>query len=95
MAGRTHRPSPMSGENDAPRERTETTPWFEHASCALIGLGTVAAVVFFFGQSLLAMTQGFAEFATTVLVFSLVTLWVLVWITVESVWEWRAGRLTI
>jgi len=85
----------MSGENDIPREEAETTPWFEHASCALIGLGTVVAVVFLFGQLLLNMTQGFAALATTVLVFTLVTLWVLVWIAVESFWEWRAGRLTI
>lgn len=42
---------------------------------------------------LFRLTQQFGMFSTTVLVFGLTTLWVLVWISLESLWEWRAGRL--
>ena len=45
--------------------------------CALAGLGTVAAVV---SLLILGVVEGFAAFATTVLVVGLVALWLLVWV---------------
>ena len=65
----------------------------EHYGCALAGLGTVAAVVSLSSPLILGVIEGFAAFATTVLVVGLVALWLLVWVAFESLWEWRARRL--
>ncbi|EMA08259.1 hypothetical protein [Haloferax denitrificans] len=65
----------------------------ERYVCSLIGLGTVAGVLLLFYPLLLAVTRPFQQLSITALVFVLVTVWLLVWLGTELVWEWHTGRL--
>lgn len=93
MVSRRHRPSLPSEEHGSQRSEAETISWVEHYSCALGGLGAVVGAFVLFGHLLTSAAAEFEVFALTVLVFVLVALWVVVWIGLEFVWEWRAGRL--
>lgn len=88
------RPSSLSREAKANSTPMNTVSSVEHYTCALVGLVAVASLTPDFIPLLSRLTQQFGEFSTTILVFVLTTLWVLVWISLESLWEWRAGRLS-
>ncbi|MDS0243682.1 hypothetical protein NDO74_20490 [Haloferax sp. S2CR25-2] len=65
----------------------------ERYVCSLIGLGAVAAVLFLFYPLLLAVTRPLHLLSITALVFVLATVWLVVWLGSELVWEWQTGRL--
>ncbi|WP_049920637.1 hypothetical protein [Haloferax sulfurifontis] len=65
----------------------------ERYVCSLIGLGAMAGVLLLFYPLLLAVTRPFQQLSVTALVFVLVTVWLLVWLGSELVWEWQTGRL--
>jgi hypothetical protein len=88
------KPSSFGREGKPDSSQTNTVSGFEHYTCALVGLGAVAVLAFFFIPLFFRLVQQFEEFSTTILVFVLTTLWVLIWMSLESLWEWRAGRLS-
>jgi len=65
----------------------------EHYICSLIGLVTVVGVVVLFTPILVALTRPFQQLSATAFVFVLATVWLLVWLGTELVWEWQTGRL--
>jgi hypothetical protein len=87
------KPSSLGRETKPDSSQMNTVSGVEHYTCALVGFGTVAILTLVFIPLLLRLAQQFEGFSTTILVFSLTALWVLVWISLESLWEWRAGRL--
>lgn len=87
------KPSSLGREAKQDSSQINTVSGAEHYTCALVGLGTVVILTLAFIPLLFRLTQQFNRFSTTIIVFSLATLWVLVWISLESFWEWRAGRL--
>jgi hypothetical protein len=86
-----HNPAEVGREKTTNSDES-TTSRLQYYGGAVTGLGAVAAVVFFFGPLLIQLTEPFAVLSSTMLVFCLVALWVLVWISFELAWEWQAGR---
>ncbi|MFB6161000.1 MAG: hypothetical protein ABEJ61_07465 [Haloferacaceae archaeon] len=85
--------SPSAAARETDDDHANAPSRVEHYGCALAGLGAVAAFLLAFTPLLFELTQQFAELSPTVIVFGLAALWVLVWLSLESLWEWRAGRL--
>jgi|GEM_PF-2001263 len=88
-----HKSTPLDRRERASKNQQYAPSAVRHSICALASLGGVTILILVFITLLFRLTQQFGMFSTTVLVFGLTTLWVLVWISLESVWEWRAGRL--
>ena len=82
-------------ERDAATDtrREESVGVVEHFSCGLFGLLATAAVLVFVYPALVAATRPLYLLSSVALVFVVITAWVLVWLSLELVWEWRAGRL--
>jgi hypothetical protein len=75
-------------------ERRETVGAVEHYTCGLVGLLATAVCVVLVYPALVSATRPLHLLSSVALVFIVVTAWVLVWLSFEVVWEWRAGRLT-
>ncbi|WP_324666221.1 hypothetical protein [Haloarcula sediminis] len=93
MARKEYRPPPFSGKGGSKREQKESVSRVEHYVSASVGLVTVAGTVMLFGPMLLNTVQGFGVLSTTILVFVLVTLWIFVWIAIETALIWHMSRL--
>jgi hypothetical protein len=87
------KPSSVSQEARPASNQLSTPSQIEHFVCALAGLGSVAVLILIFTPLLFRTVEPFGVLSTTVLVVGLTALWMFVWISVESLWEWRAGRL--
>lgn len=74
-------------------DRRGTVGPVEHYSCGLAGLLATAVVVVLFYPSLVSVTRPLYLLSSVALVSVVITTWVLVWLSFELVWEWRAGRL--
>jgi hypothetical protein len=82
------------GRTDAAEtDRTGTVGRVEHYSCGLVGLVVTAAALLFLYPALVAATRPLYLLSSVALVFVVITAWVLVWLSLELVWEWRTGRL--
>jgi hypothetical protein len=75
-------------------ERRETVGAVEHYTCGLVGLLATTVCVVLLYPALVSATRPLHLLSSVALVFIVVTAWVLVWLSFEVVWEWRAGRLT-
>lgn len=66
----------------------------EHCVCGAAGF-VATLLTLIGGYSLfIAATQPLGMLASTAFVFIAVGLWVGSWLTLELIWEWRAGRLS-
>lgn len=83
--------TPHGGGSERSR-REEPVSAAEHYSCGLVGLLATAVLALFFYSYLVALTRPLHLFASTALVFGLVLVWLVVWMTLELAWEWRTGR---
>ena len=82
------------GRTDASEtDRIGTVGRVEHYSCGLVGLAVTAAALLFLYPALVAATRPLYLLSSVALVFVVVTAWVLLWLSLEFVWEWRTGRL--
>lgn len=82
------------GRTDASEtDRNATVGALEHYSCGLAGLVATAVVVAAFYPTLVAATRPLYLLSSVALVSVVITAWVLVWLSLEFVWEWRTGRL--
>lgn len=83
-----------SGRRDAddaalPNEVSPT----EHCACCVLALVGVGAIGFVVYPGLVALTRPLHVLSSTAIVCALVVGWLLLWLGMEYVWEWRAGRL--
>jgi hypothetical protein len=81
------------GAGPPDRAAPETVGAVEHYSCGLVGLFATAVALVFVYPALVAATRPLYLLSSVALVFVVITAWVLVWLSLELVWEWRAGRL--
>ncbi|MDS0260276.1 hypothetical protein NDI56_12805 [Haloarcula sp. S1CR25-12] len=65
----------------------------EHCLCGVAGLLCTGAILALWYPALVAVTQPLYVLSSTAVVAVVTTLWLLTWLGVEFVWEWRAGRL--
>jgi len=86
--------NPSSAGREVTRDSDQATPpsRARHAACALASFGVVTLFALVFTSLLFELSQQFGMLSTTALMFGLAALWVLVWTSVESLWEWGAGR---
>jgi uncharacterized protein YqhQ len=74
---------------------SKTVGPIEHYSCGLAGLLMTAAIGILLYPTLVAVTRPLHLLSSTVLLFILITIWVVAWMVFELAWEWRAGRLPV
>jgi len=65
----------------------------EHCLCGLVGLLCTGLVLALWYPALVAATRSLYVLSSTAVVVIVTALWLLTWLGVEFVWEWRAGRL--
>lgn len=70
---------------------TTTPSRLEHYSCALAGLGSVVLLLLVFFPVALKIAQQSHGVSTTLLIIGVAALWAILWISLESVWEWRSN----
>lgn len=66
----------------------------EYVVCGLVGLAATLVFFWLFYSLLVVGTRGLYLLSSTAIAFALVSMWLLVWIAAEVLWEWRAGRFT-
>lgn len=66
----------------------------EHCLCGVTGFFVTGVLIAPLYPTLVAVTQPLYLLSSTALTVILVTVWILVWLGLECLWEWRAGRLT-
>ncbi len=95
-------PTPYKREqtDDGPHTNTEqcrpgTVGAVEHYLCGVIGLCCTGVVLALWYPALVAVTRPLYVLSSTAVVAVVTTLWLLTWLGVEFVWEWRAGRLRL
>lgn len=67
----------------------------EQYACCLTGLGVMSAIAVLFYPVLVAVTQPLQVLSSTAVVFVLISVWLLAWMGVVVIWEWRAGRVAL
>lgn len=65
----------------------------EHCTCGLLAALVTATIVGAFYPALLSVIRPFELLSSTTLVVALAATWILLWLVLELLWEWRAGRL--
>lgn len=82
-------------DRHAPAERDgwQTVGAVEHYACGLAGLLATGVVAVLFYPALVSATRPLHLLSSVAIVFVILTAWVLVWLSLEFGWEWRAGRL--
>ena len=71
----------------------ETVGTVEHCLCGVAGLLCTVAILALWYPALVAATQSLYVLSSTAVVAVVTPLWLLAWLGVEFVWQWRAGRL--
>lgn len=74
--------------------RTKEVNPVEHGACCLAGLAATGLMALLVYPVLVAVTQPLQVLSSTAIVFVLVFLWLLSWLGIEIIWEWRAGRIS-
>jgi len=87
--GRRGRP-----QRSEPRTAPEPIDPVEHVTCSLAALAVVGALVLVGYPLLVVLTQPLRLLSSTAIAFALLSVWLLAWLAIEIVWEWRAGRLS-
>jgi len=78
---------------NAEQRLTGTVGTAEHCLCGVAGLLCTGAILVLWYPALVAVTRPLYVLSSTAVVAISTTLWLLTWLGVECVWEWRAGRL--
>jgi hypothetical protein len=55
----------------------------------------VGLTTLLFYPVLVAVTRPLQLLSSTAIAFVLVFLWLLTWLAIEIVWEWRSGRISV
>jgi hypothetical protein len=84
--------SPPNGAETEPGACTVGT--VEHCSCGAASLLVTVVSVALLYSTLVALTGALGILATTWLVLLVFAVWFVIWLLLELVWEWQAGRLT-
>lgn len=74
------------------RTRSADADLTEHCACcvlALLGVGGMAIVTY---PALVGLTRPLHVLSSTAIVSTLVVGWLLLWFSMEVLWEWRARR---
>ena len=83
------------------RQTTENFPQgddynpVEQYTCCVTGLVVMCAIAVLFYPVLIAVTQPLQILSSTAVVFVLISVWLLAWVGVVAIWEWRAGRVAV
>lgn len=64
----------------------------EYSVCGLGGLVLTVLLSFLFYAQLVAVAESFELLSSTLVVFVILSVWVLLWVVFGTLWEWRAGR---
>lgn len=67
----------------------------EHCVTGFVGFAVTLAGTAMLYPALAAASEVLHYLSSTLLVFAFLAAWLLVWLTLEVIWEWHAGRLVL
>jgi hypothetical protein len=67
----------------------------EHYVTGFVGFALTLVGTAMVYPALAAASEVLHYLSSTLLVFTFLAAWLLVWLTLEVLWEWRAGRLVL
>lgn len=74
--------------------RTRGADALEVSVCCVAGFLATSVVALLFYPVLVAVTRPLHLLSSTAIVVVLMLVWALVWLGIEVLWEWRAGRVS-
>lgn len=83
-----------SGGGGRAESETDTPGLFAFCSSCVCSLLASILGLFVFYHSLVSLTQPLYVLSTTAIVVVFLTVWALLWMLLQTVLEWRAGRLS-